>query len=247
MVLDGLLLLVTAMHSPPIEGSRAVATVIERVWPRRPEWADMLAAILEDKAMDPRKGWWRPPASAYGWPWLRGWCDEDGDGRVAEKELARAPELFERLDLDEDGGISELDFQPPPDPPPGLERLFRLLDLDEDERVSRDEVSRVFEDADRRKRGFLSRRDLARAFFELPEDRPGRLNRSRRRSSSRMPEKWTLLYFLFNGQLGSLREGPALLEQAPDVELTSLETGGPVQLARSFGARPVVLIFGSFT
>ena len=44
-------------------------------------------------------------------------------------------------------------------------------------------------------------------------------------------------------QEGSLRVG----DRAPDVELLALDGTAATQLSRHLGARPVVLVFGSFT
>ena len=52
---------------------------------------------------------------------------------------------------------------------------------------------------------------------------------------------------LFSGDLGSMNEGPKLNDRAPDFTLKAPDGKSAVQLSKLFGAKPVVLVFGSFT
>jgi hypothetical protein len=62
-----------------------------------------------------------------------------------------------------------------------------------------------------------------------------------------MPSRWMLLKGLFTGEIGSLHEGPALGEMAPEFRLSSQDGKRTISLSDYRGKKPVVLIFGSFT
>ena len=52
---------------------------------------------------------------------------------------------------------------------------------------------------------------------------------------------------LFNGEIGSPYEGPAVGEEAPDFLLPTQDGSELVRLSAYKGQMPVVLVFGSFT
>ncbi len=65
--------------------------------------------------------------------------------------------------------------------------------------------------------------------------------------SSDMPDEWTLLKGLFNGEIGSAGMGPKLEQLAPDFTLRTPDRKQTVQLSSFRDKNPVVLVFGSFT
>jgi len=241
--------------SPPGQTNRVASASLagEQPAPRRLEWLDMFVAILRGKALEEGKGWWRPAQSLHGWRWLSEFYDADRDGKIEPKDLGKSRDHFGRLDRDEDGLIERDDLEgpAPPDPPAHLKELFERLDSDRNDRVSWDEFSWFFQQADRRKRGFLSRRDLAAALggFAAEPTIPalGSGEEKPKESRGSMPPTYALLYLFFTGQLGSFREGPDLGGEAPDFSLPPLAGGDTVRLSSARGRQPVVLIFGSFT
>jgi peroxiredoxin len=56
-----------------------------------------------------------------------------------------------------------------------------------------------------------------------------------------------LLKGLFDGEIGSLFEGPAVGQVAPDFTLRTSDGEKTVTLSQFRGKKPVVLVFGSFT
>ncbi len=59
------------------------------------------------------------------------------------------------------------------------------------------------------------------------------------------PEK--LLRGLFNGELGSIHQGPTLSDDAPDFTLTTQDGSQTISLHEQHADKPVVLVFGNFT
>jgi len=227
-----------------------------RTAPRWPEWLVMAVAILRGEGMEEGKGWWRPSISLHGWGWLRDRLDTNRDEKISLGEGLALGEGFDRLDRNEDGAITREDFEDPEPPEPSaiVRGLFRILDHDTNDRVSWDELSWFFQKADRRKRGFITRRDLTSSLSDLVfrEDEASGGDPRGKRAGDPEPPRWQLLRLLLSGELGSLGEGPALGSEAPGFSLPSLKGGGQssssaVSLAASRGKRPVVLIFGSFT
>jgi Ca2+-binding EF-hand superfamily protein len=243
------LLSMASLLHPEVRGAdrldltRRLGELLDRSLSGGPEWLEMAAAILKGEALDGEKGWWRPGQKLLGWEWLRARFDLDSSGRIEPGELPESELCFERLDRNRDGVISAEDFRAPD---PGLSEglggsLFRRLDLDQNGRITPEELTEFFQRADRGGLGYLSREDLALALEEpWPSGARGA------GAGGGMPSPWLMLGMLFSGQLGSLREGPALGAPAPDFSLET-EEGKRYRLSDSRGKRPVVLIFGSFT
>jgi hypothetical protein len=61
------------------------------------------------------------------------------------------------------------------------------------------------------------------------------------------PKPAVLIRGLFAGELGSMNEGPKVNDPAPDFTLETVDGKDTIQLAKRFGSKPVVLVFGSFT
>jgi hypothetical protein len=115
--------------------------------------------------------------------------------------------------------------------------VFARLDRNGNGKVTRDELDAFFRASDHDGQGFLSLSDLQEAFAPPPTPP----------SSSSGPSKATLIRGLFRGELGSLEPGPKIGERAPDFTLKTHDGHGVARLSEHLGAKPVVLIFGSFT
>jgi len=98
--------------------------------------------------------------------------------------------------------------------------LIRLLDLDNDGKLSGGEYMRFFADADQNKDGFLTQEEM----MEL------------------VSKRWQEMF----GQ-SQETDGPNVGQEAPDFTLRTLDGEGTVTLSQFRGKKPVVLVFGSYT
>jgi hypothetical protein len=116
--------------------------------------------------------------------------------------------------------------------------------------------------------GWLARRcntdpkgDISRAkfpgtdtwFASLDRNKDGTLGRADFKDREPTPfvesvtSPGTMMHCLFAGDLGSLQEGPAVADAAPDFELPTADGNGKVKLSTLIGKKPVVLVFGNYT
>jgi hypothetical protein len=214
--------------------------------PRPPEALEMLVAILKGSGAGPGAGWFHPSQSKYGWKWLAKRMDTNRDGVITRKEFKGPSALFDQLDRDGDGRLTPADFDWSLSSRLAQQTqiatmLFRRGDSDSNGRLSRQEWKALFDQAARGK-DYLTADDLRFLLFppmrpagKAPPPGPG------------MPSRWTLLKGLFQGEIGSLHEGPALGETAPAFRLSSHDGKRTISLSDYHGKKPVVLIFGSFT
>jgi Ca2+-binding EF-hand superfamily protein len=224
--------------------------MLDRTWARRPEWGDLLVAILNDQPMHVGAGWWRPASTRYDWNWLREAFDADGNARIDQAELARSgasgEKWFSRLDKDCDGELSEADFTAGESNTSAADahakRLFTRLDGDSNGRVSAEEFKALFQQADSDHLGFLTIDDVRSLLSD-----PASSTSSSPSSSSGAPQQVVMLQRLFTSQLGWFGEGPQFGEQAPDFTLPTQNGSATITLSHCRGTKPVVLIFGSFT
>ncbi len=214
-------------------------TLAENV--RRAEIVEMLAALAQGQTPDAGKGWFHEGQSRYGWSWLSERYDSDGDQAISPDEFPlKSAEFFARLDRNEDGQLKADDLDWSESAPfvkqsAHARRFFGPLDRDRNGRLTRREWHDFFEQA-ALGGDVLTPDDLRAALFP-PE--PAK--------SDDGPTPLGLLTGFLTGELGSMHEGPSLEERAPDFELADNHGQGRIRLADRCGAKPVVLIFGSFT
>ncbi|MFO0819604.1 MAG: deiodinase family protein [Pirellulales bacterium] len=207
-----------------------------------PEAIRMFLAIMTGSRMESGDGWFGPCQSRYGWEWLAARHHQSPDQPLEQAKFIGPVEFFERLDRNRDGHIDrgDLDWS---DRNPWVQhaylvnRLFRRLNTTGDGRLTREQWLAFF-DAAAGGPGYLTSNSLRDAWLSgmhssfLPGDAPSRE---------------TLLAGFFAGELGSMQEGPAVEELAPDFELETFDGRRKVQLSSLRGDRPVVLCFGNFT
>jgi Ca2+-binding EF-hand superfamily protein len=236
MTAPRLLLLTLALSAAPLDAAAPPPR------PRLPEAARMFLDIALDRPMGPTSGWFGPSQSAFGWRWLAERFDADGNGAITPKEFRGPKSLFLRLDRDGDGRLTRADFDWSPRSPLAqrerlADMLFRRADRNQNGRVSAEEWQQMFEAASGGK-GSLTPEDLRRMLFPPPAP-PSPADRG--------PSRLTLLRGLFNGEIGSLYEGPAVGDPAPPFTLRTYDGKRTVSLSDFKDKKPVVLIFGSFT
>lgn len=209
------------------------------------EFLEMLAAILTGSQMGPGDGWFHPSQSRYHWNWLAQRFDANRDNKITRQELAG--DLFDRLDRDRDGVLTPDDFDwserskiAQQGRPVGM--WFSRIDANSNGRISREEWDKLFAQAAKEK-GYITPDDLREAFPLTPPARPAHP----KAAAAQGPTMGTLVRGLFNGELGSFSEGPALNARAPDFTLSTEDGKRTVRLGQFKGQKPVVLIFGSFT
>jgi hypothetical protein len=212
-----------------------------------PEAAEMFLAIARGSDMGPGGGWFHPGQSRFSWQWLKKQCKRDDAGVIRQKDFPGPAELFERLDRNHDGTLTQADFDWSERSPYFKEAQpssswFRTADKNSNGKISRAEWLEVFDRAAKGK-DFLSPDDLREAF---PLSPPRQLNAPAAPTGGD-PSSLTLAKGVFSGELGSVFEGPRVGQRAPDFTLATVDGKSSVRLADHLGKKPVVLIFGSFT
>ena len=244
------------------EHMKSLGQMLEQDWKDRPEWGEMAVAILKNDFMRPGAGWWKPSAKRFDWNWLSERFDANKDGIVERDELpgelVKADQLFERLDRDGDGKLSAADFDfSDPNPltmmmnVPAMKnmmsnQLFGRLDKDSNGRVTMEELAEFFRYGDKEELEFLTPEDLrfamdpppSKNIASEPDNNPASIDPSTPAAALKM---------FLRGDMGWLTSGPQVGDVAPDFTLPKHDSTANVTLSDSFGKRPVVLVFGSFT
>ena len=127
--------------------------------------------------------------------------------------------LADRMDADGDGAITPEEFRGPPE-------FFKRLDRNGD--------------------GVLTAADFDWS-FKPPPAPPKESAPQGAPPGAGMPSRETLLKGLVAGEIGSPYEGARIGTRAPRFVLPTHDGTRTVALADHIGARPIVLIFGSFT
>jgi hypothetical protein len=211
---------------------------------QRLEAIEMLTAIASGSQMGPGEGWFHAGQSRYDWKWLVDRYGVNDKGGITRKAFTGPAELFDRLDRNRDGVLTEDDFDWSERSPflreVGTARMvFGRIDRDSNGRISREEWEAFFKKAAKGKE-HLTPDDLREALFPPapPRDQRGRNDG---------PSPLVLMRGLFTGEIGSMHEGPALSQMAPDFTLKTEDGKQAITLSQLRGKKPVVLIFGSFT
>jgi len=206
-----------------------------------PEAVSMYLVIARGGQLDGRSGWFRPSQSRFSWPWLAELHKVEPEQGISRDVFLGNDAMFGRLDRDRDGTIKASDLDWSDNNPWVMQsqmitRVFRRMDKGGDGRLSREELDAFFDAASSGGNDVLVEqfRD-----YLIPPPGPA--------SVPDAPSKEILIKGLMEGEIGSLHEGPAVGEKAPDFELKPLQGGKPVRLSEHLGSKPVVLVFGNFT
>jgi Ca2+-binding EF-hand superfamily protein/thiol-disulfide isomerase/thioredoxin len=208
-----------------------------------PEAAQMLTAILKGSQLNGTDGWFGPAQSRYSWQWLAERHKLDAKAKALPKDkFEGGAKLFDALDRNGDGAITASDLDWSPNNPFVMQSgvfngMFRRFDATGDGRITREELDAVFKGLSVGKEHFTAD-DLRRVLIYRG---PGGFG------PGDGPSVPTLVKGLYAGEIGSIQEGPALNDDAPDFELKLADGSGTVKLSKETGKRPVVLVFGNFT
>jgi hypothetical protein len=210
---------------------------------RVPEIVEMLWALATGGDLEGGVGWFHPGQSRYSWDWLAARYDADHDGTITREEFKGPAELFDRLDRDGDRVLTAEDFdwsnnseflkQSRP-----IGKWFRAVDTNSNGRISQQEWQNFFTKAAKGKE-YLTPEDL-RLMLQPPEKKDDK-------HSDDDPSPLILVKGFATGELGSIHEGPAIGEKAPEFTLRTQDGNDEFRLSQFRGKKPVVLIFGSFT
>jgi thiol-disulfide isomerase/thioredoxin len=225
--------------------AEALAMDLEEQYPakKRPEAIKMMVAILRGSKMNAGEGWFGPAANRYSFKWLATHVGADEKKGISRKEFPGDDLNFRRLDRNGDGTIqaSDLDWS---DNNPFVQqyymvgRIFRRMNPRGDGRLSKEDLDKFFEKAAKGK-DHLTSDDLRDAWLG---------GASGGFSPGDAPNTVTLLKGLYAGEVGSIHEGPAIGETAPDFTLASPDGKTTVHLKDLIGKKkPVVLVLGNFT
>ena len=205
----------------------------------QPESVRMLIAIARGK-IGAEEGWFGPAQTRYGWDWLAKQCGTDGKAGISRKQFPGSDAAFASLDRDHDGSITRGDLDWSPRNPYVLatatvNRFFRQLDSKGKGKVTKEDLLAFLEKAGKGK-DHLTADDLREELLGGGAFLRGNV-----------PSTETLLRGLFASEVGSLQEGPALGDVAPDFELPTADGKSKVKLSDVIGKKPVVLILGNYT
>lgn len=210
------------------------------------EAVQMVSAVLAGSQMGPGDAWFHPSQSRYDWQWLAQRYDLDGDEMITADEFSGPPELFQRLDRDRNSELKADDFDWS-DASPFLRQQgqagqwFSRIDNSSNGRITPEEWQKFYEKLAGEK-GYVSREDLRIGLFP-----PAAKSAAPAAPGSEGPSQTTLLLGILGGELGSLKPGPRIGQQAPDFELETQDHKQTIRLSTFRNEKPVVLVFGSFT
>jgi hypothetical protein len=231
------------------KAAHAAAGLLEAAYDGKqpPEAVRMLLAILRGPRIGATDGWFGPAEMRYTWQWLAKQHGVDPDsGAITRKMFRGSDALFTRLDRDKDGRITadDLDWS---DKSTYMQQTtlargwFRKMNASGDGQLTREEVLEFFDKAAKGKSAltFDEFRDAV-----LDTRAGGSKGGGASRPASMRP---VLLRGLFNGEIGSINEGPHVGQPAPNFKLRTLDGKETVELAKVVGKKPVVLVFGNYT
>ena len=220
-----------------------VADVLDRRYPKpQSEAARMLIAILRGSQLNGTDGWFGPSQSRYSWNWLAQRSGVDAAKAITLKEFTGPQALFMQLDRDGDGKLAASDFDWSERSPYVMQanlysRFFRRMDGNGDGKLTKEEFDFAFEMLSRKGDSFTAdqfrRMMIPRGTGAMP--------------AGDAPSTPMLVKALFGNEIGSMTEGPAIGEIAPDFTLKSADGSKDITLSKMLGGKPTVLCFGNFT
>lgn len=188
--------------------------------------------------------WYRPSQSRYTWTRLAKRMNLEAAEAITREQFAGSSAWFDVLDRDRDGKITPRDLDWSEGTKLGgasqlAKSLFFAIDVNRDGKITTQEWQAYMKKLGQG-RDELAIDDLI-PIFMTEQVKPA----AARTTNGQVDP--TLLKAFMDGDLGSWFEGPALEKRAPDFTLKTPDGKSAITLSDSFGSKPVVLIFGSFT
>jgi len=232
--------------APPTAGPELLKYTpeqIEKAYEGRqmPEAVSMYLVIARGGQLDGTAGWFHPAVSRFSFDWLAKHQQSDPQQPLTKQKFAGQERIFEQLDRDHDGSLTEFDLDWSDSNPwvrqsYMVNRIFRRMEADGDGLLTADELNTWF--------GKLSGDGQPIRFEQF---RDALVPPGSGFSPGDMPSKEILIKGFLAGEIGSLQEGPGLDEAAPDFTVRAISGGDTVKLSDRLGKRPMVLVFGNFT
>ncbi len=232
--------------SPPPPGPELINYTTEQIEAAykdkpMPEAVAMYLSIVRGGKLDGSDGWFHPAQSRFSWQWLAEQNGVDADTELPKDLFKGDPAIFAQLDRDHDEKLSAFDLDWSDSNPwvrqsYMINRMFRRIDPSGDGTLTGEEWNAFFKK--------MAGDDEVVRFEQM---RDALMPSGSGFSPGDEPSQEILLKGLMAGELGSLQEGPAVDEAAPDFELRPLGGGDAVRLSDRIGAKPIVLVFGNFT
>jgi len=232
--------------APPTAGPELLKYTpeqIEKAYEGRqmPEAVSMYLVIARGGQLDGTAGWFHPAVSRFSFDWLAKHQQSDPQQPLTKQKFAGQERIFEQLDRDHDGSLTEFDLDWSDSNPwvrqsYMVNRIFRRMEADGDGLLTAEELNTWF--------GKLTRDGQPIRFEQF---RDALVPPGSGFSPGDMPSKEILIKGFLAGEIGSLQEGPGLDEAAPDFTVRAISGGDTVKLSDRLGKRPMVLVFGNFT
>lgn len=234
-------------NSPPMPGPdllKYTPEQIEAAYEGRalPEAVRMYLAIVRGGQMSANEGWFGPAQSRLSWQSLTALHGDPEVKHLTKENFVGRDDFFSALDRNHDERITpdDLDWSDQNrwvQQSAMVNRFFRRMDPSGDGRLTREEWLAYFDQLSMGEDAIGSEQLRDSWLVEAPRGfTPGD-----------EPQKDVLIRGLMAGEIGSLQEGPALNDPAPDFELTTVDGDQVIRLSSLFGQKPVVLVFGNFT
>jgi len=206
-----------------------------------PEAVEMYLVIARGGQLDGTNGWFHPATSRYSWDWLAQRLQADPQKPLQRDAFKGSERIFDQLDRDHDGNLSAFDLDWSDSnswvrQSWMVNRMFRRFDADGDGLLTTDEWQAWF-----------ARASADGQPLRFEQMRNALIPPSSGFSPGDMPSKDVLIKGFLGGEIGSLQEGPAVDDPAPDFTVRSISGDETVRLADRIGRRPLVLVFGNFT
>lgn len=188
--------------------------------------------------------WYRPSQTRYTWERLARRLRASVDEPITREQFTGPSAWFDLLDRDRDGKLTPRDLDWSEGTRLGgasqlAKSLFFAIDVNRDGKVTAAEWQAYMKKLGHG-REELAIDDLIPIFMS-EQVKPAV---ARTKNGQVDP---TLLRAFMDGDIGSWFEGPGLERRAPDFTLKTADGKSAITLSDSFGTKPVVLIFGSFT
>ncbi len=235
---------VTAEQLADPKEAAKIADQLDKEYPApQSEATKMLIAILRGSQLNGMDGWFGPAQSRHTWAWLAKHCGVDPKkGTITRDKFIGPVELFDQLDRDGDGKIAASDLEWANSNPYVMQaglfnRVFRRLDRSGDGKVKQEEFEALFKTLSKDK-GYFTADDLRQAM--IPRGPSGF-------SPGDAPTIPVLVKGLFEGEIGSMDEGPKPGDAAPNFTLKTPDGKETISLSSLTGSKPVVLVLGNFT